>query len=281
MKVTEIKAGTRVTTTVGKYAGQFGTVQEANRGTVTNTEHENYGRAFVSVHWDPTPGNSSGEFFRPFADELTIVQPAPLPALKADASEPTWHAAQFDDLAVGDRVRFQTIDNGFGGSGDFILRTGTVTAVTARTLAVKCDPHRFGGDRARLTRAGWYGRSPQRAVVAAEEPAPTVDRQTAPAHTEQCRHGKTLRTDVTGDPIAACAKSDGGTEWGAFNNEGCTFVYDCAVEVANWSAQENEEAESTPEDPESKWDEMCRDHRDQEQPKDGCEECNAETDEDE
>jgi hypothetical protein len=96
-----------------------------------------------------------------------------------------------------------------------------------------------------------------------------------------CKHGNTPRPDVTGDPIAACVKSDGRTEWGAFNAEGCTYAYDCAVDVANESAKENEEAEATPDDPESTWGEMCRDHRDQEQPKDGCEECFAETDEDE
>lgn len=90
-----------------------------------------------------------------------------------------------------------------------------------------------------------------------------------------CRHGNTPRPDVTGDPIAACANAGGGTEWGAFNAEGCTYSYDCAVDVANESARQNEEAEATPDDPESTWGEMCRDHRDQEQPKDGCEECNA------
>lgn len=36
-----------------------------------------------------------------------------------------------------------------------------------------------------------------------------------------CRHGNTPRPDATGDPITACANAGGGTEWGAFNAEGC------------------------------------------------------------
>ena len=189
----ELPAGTRVTTSVGPYAGQFGTVQEGNRGTVTDTDSENYGRAYVSVHWDPTPEIPWGETFRPFADNLAIV--------------------------------------------------GAPAASDTRSVRGKEDS-------------------------GTERPKPSA-----------CMHGRTPRPDVTGDPIKACASAGGGIEWGAFNAEGCTYAYDCAVDVANWSAQENE-AETTPDDPESRWQEMCRDHRDQGQPKDGCEECDAEPDED-
>ena len=69
----ELPAGTRVTTTVGTYAGQVGTVQEANRGTVTDTDSEHYGRRYVSVRWDPTAKIPWGETFRPFVDELTVA----------------------------------------------------------------------------------------------------------------------------------------------------------------------------------------------------------------
>jgi hypothetical protein len=79
------------------------------------------------------------------------------------ASEPVWQAAQFDAFAVGDRIRFQTIDNGYGGSGDFVSRTGTVTAVTASTLRVECDWNWFG-NRAVLRRSDWYRRDPHKAV---------------------------------------------------------------------------------------------------------------------
>lgn len=107
-------------------------------------------------------------------------------------------------------------------------------------------------------------------------------RVTPPAQTPAaCIHGRTPRPDVVGDPATACASAIGGTEWGAFNAEGCTYAYCCAVDVANESAKENEEAESTPDDPESHWGEMCNEHRAEEQPKNGCEECDAEPDDEE
>ena len=208
MKVTEIKAGTRVTTAVGRYASQFGTVQEVNRGTVTNTDHENFGRAFVSVKWDPTPSIPWGEYSRPFVDELTVVE---------DAAT--------DEAADGSLTLEEALEY-----ADQMHQDTTVVGLP-----------------------DW------------PKPAAT------------CRHGNTPRPDVTGDPIAACAKGDGGTEWGAFSDEGCYYDYDCAVDVANESANQNEEAEADADDPVSTWGEMCRDHRDQEQPLDGCEECNAET----
>lgn len=79
----------------------------------------------------------------------------------ADVSESTWEAAAFDSFTVGDRIRFQTIRNGFGGSGDFVSRTGTVVTATARALTVQCDRN-WLGDRAVLRRADWHGRDPQR-----------------------------------------------------------------------------------------------------------------------
>ena len=76
-------------------------------------------------------------------------------------------------------------------------------------------------------------------------------------------------------PITACANAVGTTDWGAFNAEGCTYAYDCAVDVANWSAKENEEAGTTPDNPESRWHEICRDHEGE--PKDTCPVCFTET----
>lgn len=77
------------------------------------------------------------------------------------AREPVWQAADFGAFAVGDRIRFLTADNGYGGSGNYVSRTGTVTAVTARTLRVQCDNNRIG-NRAVLRRADWHARDPQR-----------------------------------------------------------------------------------------------------------------------
>jgi len=201
VQITEIKAGTRVTTAVGRYAGQFGTVQKGNRGTVTNPEHENYGRAFVSVHWDPTPEIPGGEPFMEFVDELTTVK---------ESAEENIRLSLEEALEYADQMR--------------------------RDTSVVGLPN-------------W--------------PQPAA----------QCLHGNTPRPDVTGDPIAACAKGHGGTEWGAFNDEGCYYAYDCAVDVANESAKTNEEEEADADDPVSTWGEKCSDHEGQ--PRNGCEDCFA------
>ncbi|MFG2617752.1 hypothetical protein ACGFXC_08985 [Streptomyces sp. NPDC048507] len=66
-------------------------------------------------------------------------------------------------LAVGDRVRFVTADNGYGGIGA-VWRNGTVAKVTARTVLVDCDQNLLG-DTAVLRHAEWGARSVRRAPV--------------------------------------------------------------------------------------------------------------------
>lgn len=66
-------AGTRVRVITGHHAGQSGTVIDANRGTVQNTAHPNYGRAFVTVSLDPTPSVSWSQHTRQFVDELDPI----------------------------------------------------------------------------------------------------------------------------------------------------------------------------------------------------------------
>lgn len=90
----------------------------------------------------------------------------------------------------------------------------------------------------------------------------------APLVTKLCMHGNEPSEDVQGDPIAECAKADGGTEWGAFNPEGCFYAYDCAVDVANEAAKE-----STTED-DIIWGRKCREHEDERA--ETCSECYAE-----
>jgi hypothetical protein len=80
----------------------------------------------------------------------------------------------FVDVRLGDTVTFATRDNGFGGSGDFIHRTGTVQTITdksvivggVRALRSPTWPAESSGT-ARLRRADWYDRS-VRLVAAAE-----------------------------------------------------------------------------------------------------------------
>lgn len=78
----------------------------------------------------------------------------------------------FDEVKINDRITFLTRDNGYGGSGDHIERTGTVTRKTDKVvdLYVGGGTHVFerGKDRllgatARLRKTDWYDRSPRRA----------------------------------------------------------------------------------------------------------------------
>lgn len=66
----ELVKGTRVTDAEGR----TGTVDGYDTGSVTNTEHENYGRKYVGVTWDPTDAIPWGQRGRSFVDELTVVE---------------------------------------------------------------------------------------------------------------------------------------------------------------------------------------------------------------
>jgi hypothetical protein len=89
-----------------------------------------------------------------------------------------------------------------------------------------------------------------------------------------CIHGTHPRNDVVGDPVATCAAMTGGTTYGAFNDEGCFYSYDCAVDVANEAAREAAEIGGPVEETGVTWGTLCQDH--EEQLADGCEECAAE-----
>lgn len=73
-------------------------------------------------------------------------------------------AAAFDDFAAGDRIRFVTADNGYDGSREGVWRTGTVTRISASTMTIACDQH-IMGKTARIRRATWAYRAPQRAAA--------------------------------------------------------------------------------------------------------------------
>ncbi|MCT9092820.1 hypothetical protein N4G70_28700 [Streptomyces sp. ASQP_92] len=65
------------------------------------------------------------------------------------------------------------------------------------------------------------------------------------------------------------------TEYGVFNDEGCIYVADTLAEAEAEAAKERAVDDGYWADLISVH-EMCADHRDQEQPKDGCEECATE-----
>ncbi|MCY0957700.1 hypothetical protein [Streptomyces sp. H27-H5] len=75
-----------------------------------------------------------------------------------------YRPADFKDFAKGDGIRFLTRDTGRTGAGLF-WRTGTVTQVTDKTVTVTCDGNQLGAT-ARIRRADWVGRAPERAVKA-------------------------------------------------------------------------------------------------------------------
>ncbi|MFB7763621.1 hypothetical protein [Streptomyces xiamenensis] len=92
----------------------------------------------------------------------------------------------------------------------------------------------------------------------------------------RCVHGYALGHEVSGDPIAVCARMQPTQRVGVPVDVG--FVYlDCAVAAANGCADlaDNSERETQPgDDPFCTWVLMCPTH--EEQPCDSCEECAAE-----
>lgn len=70
----------------------------------------------------------------------------------SEAIEPV----DFSNVREGDAVTFNRRDNGFGGSGDIVRRTGTVTKVTDKTVTVECLD--LWGKTGVLRRANWNER---------------------------------------------------------------------------------------------------------------------------
>lgn len=87
-----------------------------------------------------------------------------------------------------------------------------------------------------------------------------------------CVHGNTPHADVTGDPIEACRTARGVEDFGVFNDEGCIYVYGCAVDVANEAVKESAESDYIT------WSKLCAEH--EEQPAGTCGECHADADAD-
>ena len=124
-------------------------------------------------------------------------------AVQADAGESTQAAEQFvpaafGDFSLGDRIRFYTNDNGYGGCGE-VWRTGTVAKVTACTVVVACDPN-WLGDRAMLRRSDWSARAPQRAGAALAAAGEST--RTASEAAEEWATGTQL---LVGEQVAAYA----------------------------------------------------------------------------
>ncbi|WP_431889413.1 hypothetical protein [Nocardiopsis alba] len=76
----------------------------------------------------------------------------------------------FADVRVGDTLTFSTRDNGFGGSGGRLVRTGVVTGTTARTVTVKVTGYNPLAPTARLRAADWSDRNVLRLMEARRRP---------------------------------------------------------------------------------------------------------------
>lgn len=90
----------------------------------------------------------------------------------------------FESARIGDRITFQTADNGFGGTGDFVDRTGTVTGKTDKSITVdvgggqveyKLNSHGHGyaatiGATARIRAAAWTRRNVRLIHRAGQDP---------------------------------------------------------------------------------------------------------------
>ncbi|KUF18824.1 hypothetical protein [Streptomyces silvensis] len=74
----------------------------------------------------------------------------------------------FSNVHEGDTVTFSRRDNGFGGSGDIVARTGTVTKVTDKTVTVECIDR--WGKTGVLRRADWHYRNVRRTAKADRRP---------------------------------------------------------------------------------------------------------------
>lgn len=75
-----------------------------------------------------------------------------------DATE-SFEPVDFRQVFAGDRIRFITTENGYGGRGLY-TRTGTVIRTSPKTATIRCED----GTTARLRAADWNARSPQKAV---------------------------------------------------------------------------------------------------------------------
>lgn len=76
----------------------------------------------------------------------------------------------FADVNIGDTLTFSTRDNGFGGSGGRVERTGAVTGTTDRTITVKVIGYNPLAPTARLRAADWSDRNVRRLMEARRRP---------------------------------------------------------------------------------------------------------------
>ena len=82
----------------------------------------------------------------------------------------------FADVQIGDTLTFATRDNGFGGSGGYIDRTGVVNGITDKSVTVSgVSTLRFptwpreATGTARLRKTDWYDRCVRRVAKVGDQ----------------------------------------------------------------------------------------------------------------
>jgi hypothetical protein len=99
-----------------------------------NSKLNAYAKALTDAGWTVESGTSKVIRAYPPTAPAEPVQDAVVAELE---QEPTDEPVNFDDVQVGDELTFCNRDNGFGGSGERIIRAGVVTGKTAKTVTVE------------------------------------------------------------------------------------------------------------------------------------------------
>ncbi|NUO43746.1 MAG: hypothetical protein HOV82_17120 [Streptomyces sp.] len=264
----DLPKGTRVTDTEGR----MGTVNGVDVGRVTIPDHENYGREYVGVDWDPDEKCPWGDRSRPFIDELAIEATPEADTNEVTVSrESALHAAR---VALADlKATDWTVNPAY-----WVGRLETALA-------------QLVGDTDQVA-----PKTPDlRALANPKKADPETIAEIHASRCPECKGAGCPQCGYKGTPRAACPAHhvvdkrggraielgsvptcEAGITYGAWSEGAGGFVYsgDCATEVANWAADELRKLAKDDDSDKFEVLAMCPDH--DEQPKDGCEECAAE-----
>lgn len=241
--------GTRVTGPDGR----MGTVNGVDVGHVTNTEHVNYGREYVGVSWDKDEKCPWGDRGRPFVDELVIES-----TTQVDVEEVPFQPGERVVYADGRCFEFVSV-NPEDSSRILVARPRDGRVVS--WLLSEC-------------------RAENETEIAARHG------ETDKLHTATCQsqgdctsHNVKDRRGGRGLELGSIPTCEPGLTYGAWSEGAGGFIYsgDCATEAANYAADELRTLAKDDDTDTIQILAVCPDH--EEQPKNGCEDCNTTDDE--
>lgn len=285
--------GTRVQGTDGR----MGTVNGVDVGRVTNTEHVNYGREYIGVNWDKDEKCPWGDRSRPFIDELVIESTAAL----ADADEVPFQPGQ--RVVHTDGRRFEFVSVNPEDSSRILVARPTDGRVVSWLLSDcraenETEIAASHGETVRLHRALCDGQEPRkrpdlRQLANPKKADPETIAEIHASRCTECRGAGCPNCGYKGVARTVCPRHhvvdkrggraielgtipacEPGITYGAWSEGAGGFVFsglDCAIEAANWAADELREYAKDDDTDTFQILAICPDH--DEQPKDGCEEC--------